>query len=213
MSSKIKKIGVFSLFILSGAYFTWWSATILLPVGLTEVSYQLKKATNSPLFSESLRQLIVPQLSYALDLTQSKHPQAGLTIPSLYLDEPVVFEVSPTNESEYLHALKHGIAHAKGTSYPGSGSFGYYFAHSSSPSLVTQYNAVFYLLGKLKQNDEIVIWKDSKPYHYRVTETKITGPQETDFFGAKYKNETIVLQTCWPPGSMLKRLLVFATSV
>jgi LPXTG-site transpeptidase (sortase) family protein len=213
MLSTPKRATILGLILVSFAYFLWWSLTVVLPVATTEISYQLKRATNSDNLFTSLKKLLVPQFSFAVDLAHSNFPKAGLTIPSVYLDEPIIFDVSPTNESEYLAALKHGIAHARGTSYPGEGKFGYYFAHSSSPSLVTQYNAVFYLLGKLKKGDEIVLWKDSKPYHYRVSEIRITDPKDTAFFGAEYPKETIVLQTCWPPGSMSKRLLVFATRV
>lgn len=193
--------------------FICWLLLTLTPVVLVEAKYQYRKALGDTFHVKSLRSLILPTLQFADLQGQSKHQDYGITIPSLYLDEPVIFNVDPNDKPAYTAALKKGIAHASGTGFPDSPGVGYYFAHSSSPELRTQFNAVFYLLGKLQTGDDIYIWHEQKRFHYVVTETKETDPSDVSFLNQPYPEETIVLQTCWPPGTTQRRLLVFGHRV
>lgn len=191
-------------------------ATILLmslgPVVLVEAKYQTIKGFESLFGTTSLAKIIIPDFSNFLDLRgMSEHRDYGIVIPTLYLDEPVVFNVDPNNTAAYTEALRNGIAHASGTAFPDNPGLGYYFAHSSHPDFKSQFNAVFYLLGKLQTGDEIFIWHDGTRYEYHVTHQTITDPGDVSFlYETKYPQETIVLQTCWPPGTTDQRLLVFA---
>ena len=189
--------------------FFYWIFTVILPVATVELSYQSHKTMQMALGTTDIRGLLLPQFRIEAD-EKSKYPNGGITIPSLYLDEPIIYNIDPNNESDYLAALKKGIAQASSTRLPGNGGLGYYFAHSSTPNLARQYNAVFYLLGKLHGGERVSIWHDGQRYDYTVTKTIITDPADISFLHAQYDKETIVLQTCWPPGTSEKRLLVFA---
>lgn len=158
--------------------------------------------------TEDWRQLILPDIN--TDGIGVKYKEFGMEVPALYLNEPILFNIDPHDSNAYTVALKHGIAHAAGTDLPPFDGLGYYFAHSSSPNLRSQYNAVFYLLGKLKPGDDVYIWYENKRYDYSVTQTEITQPEDVNFLQRGYDSPTIVLQTCWPPGTTQKRLLVFA---
>ncbi len=179
------------------------------PIVGVEATYQYHKTLHEVFHVNDLRSLILPQFHFDFE-TQTHYANFGMTIPSLYLDEPVIPNVDPTDKNAYLPALKRGIAHAAGTQVPGAGGLGYYFAHSSLPDLRDQYNAVFYLLGKLQPDDEVDIWYEGQKYAYSVTEKKETAASDVSFLQQKYPQETIVLQTCWPPGTTQRRLLVFA---
>jgi sortase A len=179
------------------------------PIVKVEAEYRWQKTLQNFFGVNDLRALILPEFKF--DFTrQSKFPQFGMSIPRLYVDEPIILNVDPNNSTDYTEALKHGIAHAAGTALPGQMGLGYYFAHSSSPEFVTKYNAVFYLIGKLDAGDEIVIWKDGEPHKYAVTNKQETSANDVSFLSRQYDRPTIVLQTCWPPGTTAKRLLVFA---
>ncbi len=179
------------------------------PIMLVESEYQYHKALNNTFHVNNLQALVVPKFN--IDFSTSKNKNYGMTIPKLYMDEPIIFNVDPQNRPAYMAALKHGIAQAAGTNLPGYPGLGYYFAHSSSAESVSQYNAVFYLLGKLEKGDEVDIWRDGERYQYTVYDTKITTPEDVSFLQPPTDDsEIIVLQTCWPPGTTLKRLLVFA---
>lgn len=189
-----------------------WLILTFVPVMVVEAKYQYRSFITAALGTTSLRALFIPDFT-GIDLKgNSKHREYGITIPAIYIDEPVVFNVDPNDKDAYSAALKKGIVHASATSFPDGGGLGYYFAHSSLPDLRTQYNAVFYLLGKLQTGDQIYIWHEGKKHEYLVNETTITAPEDLSFlYNTDYPTETIVLQTCWPPGTTQKRLLVFAS--
>lgn len=190
--------------------FTIWFISVVVPVLVVELQYQMTRVAKETFKVNSLSQLIVPNIVLRVDDTSRHAQNGGISIPSIYVDEPVIYNIDPNNKDIYSSALKSGIAHAAGTGLPGSGGLGYYFAHSSSVPLVRQYNAVFYLLGKLKPGDTVILWREDKRFPYTVTTTQITFPNDVSFLMKPYPQETVVLQTCWPPGTSLQRLLVFA---
>lgn len=192
----------------------FWFVSTIVPVLWIEVKYQSRVLLTEVFRVDDLRGLVIPTITFNDPSGNSKHTDYALVIPRIYLDEPVIFNVDPNDEKAYSDALKKGIAHASSTSFPDRGGVGYYFAHSSNPSFRRQLNAVFYLLGKLEPNDQVFIWHEGKQYAYRVSGKKITSPKDVSFLREElYDSETVVLQTCWPPGSDRERMLVFAQRV
>lgn len=154
----------------------------------------------------------VIQLYLSPPKIKTQLPKAGyfLTIPKISAQAPIIENVDPWNPPEYLAALKQGVASAKGFSHsPGSG-FIYLFAHSTGPPWeITRYNTIFLRLPELQINDQITLTKDGHDFAYQVRAKKEVWPTDTDFLQNTTKNE-LVIQTCIPIGTSLKRLLVFA---
>jgi sortase A len=146
------------------------------------------------------------------EILYPQDPAFSVVIPKIGANEKIVANVDPDNEKEYLNVLLHNIAHAKGTAFPGINGTTYLFAHSTDNFWdVGRYNAVFYLLNKMTIGDEIVIFFNNKRYNYVVNDTKIIDPTDTHFIASNLgQGERVILQTCWPPGTAWKRLLVFA---
>ncbi len=190
-----------------------WLLVTYLPVLIVETKYQVYTFITTQFHVQDLRSFFIPDFRNFDLSANSTHREYGITIPKLGIDEPVVFNVDPNNESAYRAALKEGIAHASGTAFPDNPGLGYYFAHSSNPDFRTQYNAIFYLLGKLNTGDKVYIWHDNQRYDYQVTSQAITSPTDVSFLQKSYDTESIVLQTCWPPGTTNQRMLVFAERV
>lgn len=139
-------------------------------------------------------------------------PNFSLVIPKIGANARVVQNVDPANEPEYLEALKNGIAHARGTSFPGQGGNIFLFAHSTDYIWnIGSYNAVFYLLYKLETGDEVNVFYQGKRYKYEVTEKAIIEPEQVEYLTRNPDEETLTLQTCWPPGTTLKRMVVSGT--
>ncbi len=135
----------------------------------------------------------------------------GIVIPKIGANARVIANVDPGNYADYINALKLGVAHAKGTVFPGQVGNSYLFAHSVGNFWeVNQWNAVFYLLKELKPGDEVDLFYQGKRYIYVVYDTKIVNPEDTEFLSTISNFPMLTLQTCWPPGTTLKRLLVFA---
>ena len=189
-----------------------WLFFTFAPAVRAELDYQFRQSL-SALGADNLRELFFPH-DLALELESStSYRDFAIVIPKINLDERVVFNVDPNDKKAYGEALKIGIAHASGTGFPGDPRMGYYFAHSSTSVFSRQLNAVFYLLGKLEAGDEVFIWHDGEKFRYQVTGSEVTTPGDVSFLQQKYDEETIVLQTCWPLGTTLKRKLVFAKRI
>lgn len=178
------------------------------PIVKVEATYQTKKIMRDVFHAQDWRGIILPNLQ--ITFSNSRKHEFEMHIPAIFLNEPIIFNVDPDDPAAYTAALKNGIAHAAGTDLPGKEGLGYYFAHSSEPDFVSQYNAVFYLLGKLQTHDQIILWHHEDEYRYRVIDRRVVDPTDVNFLSAQYERPTIVLQTCWPPGLSQKRLLIFA---
>jgi LPXTG-site transpeptidase (sortase) family protein len=125
-----------------------------------------------------------------------------ITIPKIHAQAPVVVNVDPWKETEYKEALKKGIAQAKDTNF--------FFAHSSGmPWELAKYNTIFLRLGELQNGDTIIVEKDGKKQTYVVKDKKEVWPTDVSYLKNPPKGQ-IILQTCTPIGTSLKRLLVFA---
>jgi sortase A len=141
-------------------------------------------------------------------------PNFSIVIPKIAANAKILANVDSTDEKIYLPALQKGVAHAQGTAFPGEGGHVFLFAHSTDYFWnVGAYNAVFYLLGKLEKGDEVNIFYKGQRYVYKVIDKKIVDPKQVEYLTRKSNKEFLTLQTCWPPGTTLKRLLVFATRV
>jgi len=137
----------------------------------------------------------------------------NILIPKIGANAKVFPNVDPTDEVEDLKILSQGVAHAKGTVFPGMNGNIYLFAHSTDNFWnVGRYNAIFYLLKDVKPGDDVVVYFEDVRHNYVVTDSQIVDPSDvTPIVDAqKTGQEQLILQTCWPPGTTFKRLLVFA---
>lgn len=139
----------------------------------------------------------------------------SIIIPKIGAVAPIVDNVDATNPDKYLPALKKGVAHAAGTGVPGQIGNVYLFAHSTDAFWnVNTYNAVFYLIGKLQPGDEIDVYYQGSLHKYQTYLRAVVEPDSTQYLGALNPGEkTLTLQTCYPPGTTLKRLIVLAKEV
>ncbi len=171
----------------------------------------------------------IPTVSQRTDLTTNSDVQLlvpkdtsfGIVIPKIGANAKIFPNVDPTNPSIFLPILQQGVAHAKGTVFPGMNGTIYLFAHSTDNFWdVGRYNAVFYLLKDLSKGDDIVVYYQGIRYDYIVDDSKIVNPDDTSYITNAQKtlhvndphvgSEQLILQTCWPPGTTLERLLVIA---
>ncbi len=135
----------------------------------------------------------------------------SLIIPKIGINAAVIPAVNPANPGEYLEALQKGVAHASTSYFPNQDGTVYLFSHSTNYDwFVKDLNAVFYLLKNLEQGDVIVLYYKGTQYRYRLSETRVVGPDEISYLVPQTGKKRLILQTCWPPGSTSERLLIFA---
>jgi len=138
----------------------------------------------------------------------------GLVIPKIDVNVKVFPNVDAAKPKEYLPLLAKGVAHAKGSLLPGQEGNVFIFAHSTdTPLNASRYNAVFYLINKLEKDDEVFVYYQQQKYSYKVLEKKIISPEKLNDYLKTLKGKTLTLQTCYPPGTTIKRLLVVVQEI
>lgn len=138
----------------------------------------------------------------------------SLIIPKIGVNANVVANVDPTNYVKYDDALEHGVAHASTSFFPDENGTVYLFSHSTNYDwFVKDLNAVFYLVKNLDTGDSIVLFYKGNEYTYKVTSKKIVSPSDTSYLVPVMGKRSLILQTCWPPGSTTERLLIFANLI
>lgn len=166
------------------------------PVITTEITYRLDDSFRG----FGLKQRIVP-----------KDLDFGIVIPKIFANARIIDDIDPYNAEVYRVALTKGIAHARGSSYPGGIGNTFLFSHSSVNFYeANKFNSVFYLLDKLEKEDEIDIYFDRKIFKYAVTDKKLVDAGDVSYLSGSGSEQTLTLMTCWPPGTTFKRLLVIA---
>jgi sortase A len=186
------------------------------PIFSEEASYQLKNVgiTTTPDYSSQIVQASeiedVQKEAQSLNLD----PHFALLIPKIDAKSNIIANVDPSDPDIYSTVLSKGIAHAKGTYFPGQGKSIFLFAHSTNASFnVARYNAVFYLLSKLEKGDEVVVYFADHKYLYRVTDSYVSDPFDTSILTKESNTERLYLMTCTPPGTTWQRLFVIAEPV
>jgi LPXTG-site transpeptidase (sortase) family protein len=137
----------------------------------------------------------------------------SVVIPKIDARSNVIPNVDIGNKAEYMEALSKGVAHAKGTYFPGQGKQILLFAHSTdSPANIARFNAVFFLLRKLEKGDRIIVYFADKKYVYEVSDKLIAESDDTSWLD-EGEDEKLILLTCDPPGTTWRRLLIIAKPV
>lgn len=151
---------------------------------------------------ENLPNWIVPDREYSI------------YIPKILAKARVIGNVNAADKSVYSAALKEGVAEAAGLAHPGERGTTYLFAHSAGNSYESiRYNAIFYLLNKMEPGDEVEIVYKDKLHKYQVETREIIAAEDVKYFDDQKEEEKLVLQTCYPPGTAWKRLIVVAKPV
>lgn len=149
-----------------------------------------------------------------IEILIPEDPNFSIVIPKIGANSKIQPNIDASDEKIYLDALNRGVAHTLGTAFPGEGGHIFLFAHSTDYFWnVGVYNAIFYLLYKLEKNDEVNIFYQGQRYVYKVIGQEIVDPSQVQYLTRKTNREFLTLQTCWPPGTTLKRLLIFAVRV
>ena len=184
----------------------------LLGIGLIIFAFIILGGTFIPILQQEINyDLSKYQSSNEIKELKPLDTDFGILIPKIGANAHVVKGVDPYNPTIYQEALTKGVAHAKGSVLPGQIGNIFLFSHSSSDFLnATRYNSVFYLLSKLEKSDTIKLFYEGKEYNYLVATKQVTESDAIQFLTYEAKAETLTLMTCWPPGTTLQRLLVFA---
>jgi LPXTG-site transpeptidase (sortase) family protein len=189
-------------------------ARIFIPIFSLEINYSIQPKQNKIDYS---RQIVDSQSVLAIKKEAESYSVStyfSIVVPKIQAHSNIIPNVDVSNPKEYLSALSEGVAHAKGTNFPGQAGRIFLFSHSTdSPVNFARFNAIFYLLKKLDPGDQIIVYFSDKRYVYSVEKLVITSPSDTSWIAPKTGEEELVLMTCDPPGTTWNRLLIIAKPI
>jgi sortase A len=122
---------------------------------------------------------------------------ALIKIPKIGLDRVVVEGVGVAD-------LKKGPGHYPGTALPGQ------LGNTVISGHRTTYGAPFNRLDELQVGDEILVYDQSGPFKYVVSENKIVSPTAVEVLDPS-SDARLTLTTCHPKFSARQRLIIVAT--
>lgn len=179
------------------------SLYVALPLIIGEIRYKVV-VKNQP---EEVRS----KFSYVLSPNDN---EMELIIPKIAVRTKVLINVDPNKEEEYNSVLSNEAAQAAGSSLPGQKGLIYLFGHSTNSIFnLNFFNPVFYSVKNLEKKDEIALLYQGKLYKYLINDKKIVEANDLSDFQVQPNEEKLILQTCWPPGTSWKRLLLIASPI
>jgi len=194
-----------SVLVLSNYQYAWAEIKFYYNL-LSGTKYQIEVSRNIPQEKQGFTN-IVEEGVIKIKPVDTKF---GLVIEKLNLNAPIVKDVPVVNEKDYLEALKNGIAHASFSGYPNQDNSNVYlFAHSSYNFWeLGKYSGVFNQLHKLQLKDQINLFYEGKRYVYEVENKILINDFKVDETIYESFGPTLTLQTCYPAGTTLGRLVI-----
>lgn len=132
----------------------------------------------------------------------------SIYIAKINVRAPIVSS-SGVKQTELNAALNQGVVLYPGSVLPGQSGETVLTGHSSVfPWNKTSYGQVFALLDKVEKGDIISIVYDNYQYDYQVTNKIVLLPNQVRT--SPTLEQKLLISTCWPIGTALKRLVVYA---
>jgi LPXTG-site transpeptidase (sortase) family protein len=137
----------------------------------------------------------------------------NLIIPKINVKAPIVWN-SPFDEKTMLANLQKGVVHYGFTPLPDSGKGPIFISGHSSYYWWDkgQYKTIFANLDQLENDDEIALAYNNVVYIYKVYEKITVKPDQVDVLNS-VDEPILVLMTCTPAGTNLRRLIVKARQI
>jgi|GEM_PF-997822 len=171
--------------------------------------------TNQSQFTSNQTQSVSGQAQFIPGQTQSAAaPSANYNASpnSIYIAKigvraPIV-SPSGTKQAELNAALNQGVVLYPGSALPGQSGEVALTGHSSVfPWNKTSYGQIFALLDKVEKGNVISLIYNNYQYDYQVTGKAVLLPSQVKT--SPTLEQTLMISTCWPIGTSLKRLVVY----
>lgn len=156
-----------------------------------------------------------PQIAVDFDIVPYENrivvPKIGKNVPLVDVEQGNNVDFDHM-ENIFMKELEKGVIRYPGTARPGENGNAFIFGHSSNfPWMPGSYNQVFALLDQLVYGDEIIVYYNQKKYVYVINQKEIVKPGDVKVLQRDNADKKeLSLMTCWPVGTTLKRMIVFA---
>jgi sortase A len=136
-------------------------------------------------------------------------------IPKINVEIPVDYAVPSMSEDDIQKGLENGVVHYPSTVRPGEQGNAAFFGHSSNNIFNPgKYKFAFVMLSNLQPGDMFYLTYNKQVYAYKIYEKRVVSPEEVSVLNAvPDKSATAALITCDPPGTTIKRLVVWGEQI
>jgi len=209
------------IFLNSGSFYLRWIAWEEKGEIIYDQSFNQKSnffSSNQNNFSGSANQ---PQSNFSALTGQATLPLSpkanynaspnSIYIAKIGVRAPIV-SASGTTQKELNAALDQGVVLYPGSALPGQGGEVALTGHSSVfPWNKTSYGQIFALLDKVEKGDIISIVYNNYQYDYQIINKVVFLPNQVKT--SSTMEQKLMISTCWPIGTALKRLVVYAEMI
>ncbi len=144
-------------------------------------------------------------------------PDPKVIIPKINVEAPVVYGVGSLADGPVQNALRDGVVHYPipgADSVPGQAGNTVVLGHSSNDVFDNgAYKFVFVQLDRLEKGDTFYMNYQGTRYTYSVTGKAVIEPNQVSSLVVSHDKPLATLVTCTPPGTALKRLVVFGEQI
>jgi sortase A len=144
-------------------------------------------------------------------------PDPLVIIPKINVQAPVIYDVPSLADNVIEDKLHDGVVHYPipgASSFPGGVGNTVILGHSSMDVFDNgSYKFIFVQLDKLQTGDTFYLNYKGTRYTYSVTSKKIIDPNQVSQLVLDTSKPMATLVTCVPPGTALKRLVVFGQQI
>lgn len=138
----------------------------------------------------------------------------SIKIEKLGVEAKVFPNINANKESDYEEALTNGVAHGKGSAFPGQGKMVYIFGHSTDFTFdLGLFSTYFYNLNDLVEGDKVILKLGDDEFSYEVNHKEIIERTDTEFVNSRMEEDVLILQSCYPPTTSWKRLVIVAKPI
>ena len=140
-----------------------------------------------------------------------------IIIPKINVNAPVIYNLPDLSEAASQKALENGPIHypiAGASAFPGQNGNTVILGHSSADWFEPgNYKFIFVQLNRLVAGDLFYLDYQGVRYTYRVTSSEVISPNQVNTLAIGDDKPYATLITCDPPGTALRRLVVFADQI
>lgn len=144
-------------------------------------------------------------------------PEPRLIIPKINVDAPIVMGLTSLAESQVQNGLRDGVVHYPipgASSMPGEQGNSVILGHSSNDVFDDgNYKFIFVQLEQINAGDTFFVNYNSTRYTYKVSHKEVILPTQVDKLTLPSEKPQMILITCVPVGTALKRLIVYADQI
>lgn len=152
----------------------------------------------------------IPEEKPQLKNFEQSNKENSLEIPKIEISVPLVLSEG-VKESNLYKLLERGVVLFPGSTLPGEVGQTIILGHSAPPGWPKiKYDWIFTRLNELADGDEIFVYFNHRKYSFYVTGKFFLDRGEELPQTLTNSDNVLVLISCWPPGSDIRRIAVVA---